>query len=151
MKWTYLLFLMALGGLSCNATKEGAFDPQFFVGKWKHETKNSFEVWSLDGAGNLTGYSSSIKNGEETIWESLSIKKREKGWVYTATVANQNDGAAIPFQFNKEVKGLYSFENLEHDFPKKIQYHKIAQDTLKVVVLGDNDEGFSFRQVRQIP
>ncbi|MEL6274064.1 MAG: hypothetical protein AAFU03_03015, partial [Bacteroidota bacterium] len=70
-----LLFILLI--ISCSTPKEPpAIEINFLVGKWKHETKDQFEVWSQDKNGHLIGYSSRIKEGEEVIWENLGIKKR---------------------------------------------------------------------------
>jgi hypothetical protein len=43
-----------------------------------------------------------------------------------------------------------SFENLAHDFPKKIQYKSLNENEIQVTVTGDEGSGFSFKQKKQI-
>jgi len=70
-------------------------------------------------------------------------------WVLEATVLKQNSGQTVSFVLNTEVDSILSFENLNHDFPKKIQYLKQSNNQIKVSVLGENNKGFSYIQVKQ--
>ncbi len=118
------------------------------AGEWKHEKKDQFEVWELDG-NSLTGYAYIMKNGAKKITETLTLHNANGEWIYTPTVPTQNEGRGIPFILNTEVDSLLSFENLEHDFPKKVQYKVLDRDRLEVRVKGEGDAGFSFIQTRQ--
>lgn len=79
----------------------------------------------------------------------MAIKKIGDQFVFEATVPDQNDGKTIQFILNTEVDTLYSFENDNHDFPKKIQYKKMGTNQLKVNVLGAEESGFSYIQIKQ--
>jgi len=124
-------------------------DLHFLVGTWKVERKDSYENWGLKGKDALEGNSYKIKNGIKQIDEYLSIKINDNKIIYSAKVVNQNDGKAIEFVLNSSVKDKLSFENLEHDFPKKIQYTKRNDTTLSVAVLGKDDKGFSYNLIKQ--
>ena len=63
--------------------------------------------------------------------------------VYLATVTDQNEGSRVGFVLNEAIDSCFSFENIEHDFPKKIQYKKISDQELHINVLGEDDKGFS--------
>jgi hypothetical protein len=73
----------------------------------------------------------------------------EKRMIYEATVPNQNEGQTIRFIRNPEIKTYFSFENLNHDFTKRIQYQMISDDEIKINVLGDDGRGFSYKLIRQ--
>lgn len=110
---------------------------------WKVEGRASYEVWE-QGANGLTGYAYKVKDGQRIIKETLKIVMEAGAVVYSATVPNQNQGAAIPFTLNREEKDLLSFENPQHDFPVKIRYRPETADRLFVEVLGADGKGFSF-------
>ncbi len=118
-------------------------------GTWKMENKEQFEVWEKNAEGKLSGYSYKIANDQEVRMETLSIQKSEGQVVYEALVPNQNNGQAIPFTLNTAIQDLLSFENLNHDFPKKIQYQKLSDTEILVKVLGDGDKGFSYKIIKQ--
>ena len=139
--------LILLLSSSCRDKKGSELD--FLVGTWKIDNKEQFEVWEKNRSLELIGYSYRIKDNQKTITETLVIKKVGDQFVYEATVPDQNDGRTVQFVLNTETDSLYSFENNKHDFPKKIQYKKMNDYQLKVTVLGDEDSGFSYIQIKQ--
>lgn len=122
---------------------------QFLEGTWKIENKESYETWKKVGAAEFEGNAYKIKAEKKAISEYLKIKSNGDQIIYSATVPNQNGGKPIDFVLNKAVKNKFSFENLQHDFPKKIQYTVINKTTLFVEVLGEGDKGFSYQMMKQ--
>ncbi|MFH1001223.1 MAG: DUF6265 family protein [Bacteroidota bacterium] len=133
--------------ISCSENKLNRLD--FLVGTWKNSEKGLYEVWEMDENNTLKGYSYTLKNNEKVISEFLRIYKLENSTVYEAKVIHQNEGKAILFALNEKIKSTLSFENNNHDFPKKIQYKRIDINKIEVKVLGDNEQGFSYFYVRQ--
>lgn len=121
----------------------------FIIGTWKMEGKEQYENWELSNNKELIGYSYKFKDGQKIITETLAIKILENTVIFEATVPDQNEGKTIPFILNNEIKDYLSFENMDHDFPKKIQYKRINENVIEVTVAGDKGEGFSYRQVKQ--
>jgi len=144
-----ILSLICVLGLfsACSENKTSELD--FFAGTWKMEGKEQYEVWEKNEHNELNGYSYKLNNNEKTILETLTIKKIGNQIVFEATVPDQNEGKTIQFILNTEINLYFSFENDKHDFPKKIQYKKITDNEIEVTVLGDEGEGFSFRQFKQ--
>lgn len=120
----------------------------FLVGTWKVEGKETYESWKKEN-GKLVGESYKKRNDQKYVTETLEIKENEGKLIYTATVKNQNNGKGIPFTLQDVKEGLYSFENLSHDFPKKIQYKILDKTSLQVFVLGEGDKGFSYKIQKQ--
>lgn len=133
--------------LSLETNKISQFD--FMVGTWKMEGRNQYEEWSKVDNDSLIGHSYKIINNKKVISETLVIKQMNNKTVYEATVPTQNEGKTIQFILNTSDSSFFSFENLEHDFPKKIQYTRINDGTLKVGVFGENDKGVSYLQTKQ--
>lgn len=129
--------------------KDSRHDLNFLVGTWKMENKENYETWKAINETELEGSSYKIRAEKKTMTEHLSIKEVEGKVIYTAKVLNQNNAQPIDFVLNKEVKNKISFENLNHDFPKKIQYTKLDDTTLFVEVLGENEKGFSYKMMKQ--
>ncbi|RKS03178.1 MULTISPECIES: DUF6265 family protein [unclassified Flavobacterium] len=121
----------------------------FLHGTWKMEAKENYETWEMVNDHELKGSSYRIKGDKKITTENLSIKISGDKATYTAIVLDQNNGQPVDFVLNKEVKNKFSFENLTHDFPKKIQYTVVDDKTLFVEVLGDNDQGFSYKMLKQ--
>jgi hypothetical protein len=121
----------------------------FLAGTWKAEGKELYETWALTDAATLNGEGYRIKGGQKVVTEQLRIKTIDGKTAYTATVVAQNNGQPVDFILNPEVKDRYSFENLGHDFPQKIQYLPQGKDTLLVSVLGEGGKGFMLKMMRQ--
>jgi len=123
--------------------------PLFLVGTWKAENKENYESWTATDGRTLKGEGYKMRQGQKIVTEYLSISMIEEKTIYTAIVPGQNNGQPVGFVLNHEVSGKYSFENLQHDFPKKIQYTPMNETTLFVEVLGDNGHGFSYKMTKQ--
>ena len=143
----YVIFIIGMLLFSCVGQNTVA-SLDFLAGTWQIEGKDTFEKWALKD-GQLHGYSYTLKEGKEYTSETLVIRDDNGSIVYEATVMNQNDGKAIPFILKTADKDTYSFENPEHDFPKKIQYIKVNNAKLLVHVLGEGDKGFSYYLLKQ--
>lgn len=82
------------------------------------------------------------------VSEYLEIKKHDNHIVYTASVVNQNQGKAIDFKLTK-TDSTFTFENPNHDFPKKIVYQKLSDTEIFVQVSDENNKGFLYKMTRQ--
>ncbi len=133
--------------VSCNKPSIQKFNT--LSGTWKIDGKEQYEVWEILDNTEFKGYVYTIENGGKVISEELQLFKLGDEFVYVARVFNQNKGENVIFRLNLEEKEMWSFENEQHDFPKKIQYKKIDENTLDIQVLGGNNKGFSYRQIRQ--
>jgi hypothetical protein len=140
--FAFILFFNTTQGTKIN-------DLHFLAGTWKVENKESYEVWKINKDQSLEGNSYKIKAGNKQIEEYFLLKSADGKIIYTAKVLNQNNGQSIDFAMNVSVKDKFSFENLSHDFPKKLQYTKLNDTTLFIAVLGDNDKGFSYKMFKQ--
>lgn len=120
----------------------------FLSGTWKMENKENYENWKAVNDSLLEGSAYKMKAGQKVTTEYFSIKARPGKIIYQAIVPDQNNGKAVDFELNENLKNKYSFENLSHDFPKKIQYTKLNDTTIFVEVLGANDKGFSYKMMK---
>lgn len=138
-----ILFLLLI------SAEAQAQNMDFLIGTWKVEDRELYEVWDKNGKDDFNGYSYRLENGEKIITETLSIKRINNKMIYAATVPDQNEGNTIRFQLNGDLESYLSFENAEHDFPKKIHYKKINENEIEVTVLGDEGKGFSMKLQKQ--
>lgn len=114
----------------------------FLIGVWKNKKSPKYETWKKVNDTLYTGSSYRLSGDKKLITETLSLKKEGNEIIYTATVFDQNEGKAIDFVLNRKLSSVYSFENALHDFPKKIQYHHLNNDELKVQVVGNKEQSF---------
>lgn len=123
-------------------------DLQFLNGTWKIEGKSTFEQWDFKND-TFIGSSYKMQGDTKMVMETLQIAVVDESIVYEANVPSQNEGKTIPFELNTSISDTFSFENLNHDFPKKIQYKKITDAKILVHVLGEDDKGFSYYIIKQ--
>ncbi|MDU8887081.1 DUF6265 family protein [Yeosuana sp. MJ-SS3] len=122
---------------------------EFLIGTWQVEGKQNFEYWEKVSETEFIGKGYKIRDGVTRISETLELKVNDNNITFIATVPDQNEGQSIPFTLSASLDNLWSFENQNHDFPKKIQYQLLEGGKIKVNVLGENDKGFSFYFIKQ--
>ena len=142
------MLLFVLGWVSVSAqTADQSLN--FFAGVWKTEGKENFEKWEKSGDSILKGKAYKVRNGKESVSETLEIKNIDGKLYYLATVPNQNNGATVKFALTGSKDNEFVFENPEHDFPKKLVYKKLSETEMFVQVLGAEGKGFSFKMFKQ--
>jgi uncharacterized protein YciI len=141
----YLLTFLMLA-ITSKAVAQSSF-PDFLQGTWKMENKDVFERWDMLNENSLKGFLYSVKNGQMTVSEYLDITRAENEVIYTASVLNQNQGKGIAFMLI-DADNAYAFQNLHHDFPKEIVYHKLSDTEVFVQVSDGQENGFSYRMNR---
>ena len=151
MKKIKSLFLFICLSLIVNSifAQQNLNQLNFLIGTWKVENKESYEAWNKLSPVEFSGEVYKLIGNSKNIRESLALKIIESKIVYQATVPTQNDGKTIEFKLNILTKNTFSFENSQHDFPKKIQYNKIDQNKIFIQVLGEDNKGFSYFMIRQ--
>lgn len=143
MKHSLFSFTFLLSIFVNQAHAQGDF-PSFLEGTWKVENRETYENWEINEDGSLKGTSYRLANGEKNITEYLQINKKGEQVIYTAVVPTQNEGRGIEFVLLKLDNMTYSFENPEHDFPKKIVYQKKSDSEIYVMVSDGGDQGFAY-------
>lgn len=121
--------------------------PYFLKGTWKMENKEIYEHWDKVNDQALKGFSYKIKDGQMTVSEYLDITQRNNEIVYTAIALNQNQGNGINFKLTT-ADSTFTFENPDHDFPKKIIYQKLNNTDIFVQLSDGKQEGFTYKMTR---
>lgn len=144
------ILLLCLGlFLFVSCTDRSLDKVDFLIGTWKVENQNQYETWTKISKNELSGHSYNINDNQKKILETIAIKMIDDQMIYEATVPDQNEGQTIQFVLNPEIESSFSFENSDHDFPKKIQYRKISENEIAIRVSGDDGKGFSYRMIKQ--
>lgn len=122
--------------------------PFFLEGTWKMENEEVYEHWDKVNEHTLKGFSYALKNGKMEVSEYIEISKSRNKIIYTATVLKQNAGEGIAFKLTK-VDSAFTFENLKHDFPKRVVYQKLTEKEIFVKVSDTGKSGFSYKMQKQ--
>ncbi len=113
----------------------------FMIGTWNLEDQGRqyTESWTRTGD-QLNGWAYEVAVGDTVFEEQMNIYYRESdGWVMSVRTAEQNTGNTVFFTLAHHNKGEAMFENLAHDFPKRIAYTSKSTHTMQALV--DGGEG----------
>lgn len=144
MKYFFTIIIILISNLCFAQTTI----PDFLLGTWKMENKETFEHWDILNDDTLKGFSYKIKDGQMEITEYLDIVKNNNKVFYTATVLNQNQGKSVDFEMTKTDSAV-TFENFNHDFPKQIVYKQLSDTEIFVKVSDGKQHGFSYKMTKQ--
>ncbi len=142
----YIFFIITLLAVNLAFGQSGI--PDFLHGTWKMENQDVYEHWDKLNSRILKGFSYKIKNGQIEISEYLDISEKNNQTIYTAAVINQNNGKGIEFKLTK-TDSTFTFENPDHDFPKKISYQKLSDYEIFIQFSDGNQKSFSFKMIKQ--
>ena len=113
-------------------------DLAFLAGSWVVESGavRVEEQWLCPGPDGMVGMgrTTSVAKARTVFFEYLRIEARPGGLVY---VAQPKGGPATEFPLVRLEAGTAVFENLAHDFPKRVVYTKRADGGLTARVEGD--------------
>ncbi len=108
-------------------------------GSWVMKTDNAkiYEHWYADGDSALSGSSYRVTTeGDSILLEQLAIKFINDTLCYIPTVLDQNDSEPVIFKLSFQSNQSIIFENMQHDFPQKIEYHFIGLNEMRATVSG---------------
>lgn len=112
----------------------------------KVEVKENWEkvsLTSLEGYGTTT----SIKTGETISSESLRLVQMSGEVFYLAKI--KSNEFPVPFKLVNCSNNLAEFENLNHDFPKKLLYRLKDEQHISAFVSDGKDKGFTIEYSRE--
>ncbi len=110
----------------------------WFLGSWKNLTKDGLftENWKYMNDSLYNGKSYIIQNEDTVFYESIDLKKLNNEWYYIVSVRNQNKELPVSFKLISLSPNQLVFENAKHDFPNKITYSKILEDSMVASISG---------------
>lgn len=129
--------------LSCTSPikkhKVTDYDFNWLCTNWVNHSDTSalfFENWTKINHNKYKGVSYVIASNDTVFFESIQLLNSDSGTFYQVAVKNQNEGKAVSFKLISAQNQTFIFENNNHDFPKKIGYQLISNDTLKAWIEG---------------
>jgi hypothetical protein len=128
--------------MSCNGSKPARTrqlaKADWLVGTWENKSPygNLSESWLKENDSVYKGQSFFIK-GKDTIHSEAIVLSELKGEVnYSPQVKGQNNDKPVDFKMTSATDKQLVFENPAHDFPQKITYTKITNDSLVAEISG---------------
>lgn len=126
---------------------------EFMLGKWSAEFPHGafYEEWTKESDTKFTGMAYTIKDGDSTPSETLSLELIDDGYrqgVYYIAIPVLQDTTF--FKFSTGTDQDAEFLNPDHDFPQRIAYKRVDADRLFAVVdnLDENSKTLEFNFIR---
>lgn len=148
---SHVLLLLSLMAMLCathssgaqkvptTGVKPGVNDLAWLAGAWEMKRGSSIteENWTAPAGGLMLGTSRTVVNGKAVFFEFLRIEERADGVYY---VAHPKARPGTDFKLKTAAASEVAFENLQHDFPKRIIYRKNADGSVTARIEGDGTE-----------
>lgn len=144
-----VIFIFTVCLFSCNSSKEESdickdYSPNaieqanWFLGSWQNMSNDGLfsEIWKYTNDSLYEGESYILQNNDTVFYESIDLEKHKNEWYYTVSVKGQNKEEAVSFKLTSVSPNQLVFENNKHDFPTKITYLKISEDSIVASISG---------------
>ncbi|WP_348798691.1 DUF6265 family protein [Flavobacterium adhaerens] len=159
MKTPILLTIALLAFVSCKKTEATEKDQiktaNWLLGKWnaKIDEGELTESWKQINDSTFQGESFFIKGKDTLHFEQITLQQKGEKLVYNASVKGQNENKAVPFTLTNQAEKQLVFENAKHDYPQKITYSLVNNDSLVAIISGvqlgkPSSETFGMKKVQ---
>lgn len=104
----------------------------WLIGSWENNTPEGLliEKWEKLNDTTLGGISYVTKGTDTLFSETMNLELKDDKLLYVPTVKDQNNAMPVIFTATSISEKEMVFENPTHDFPQKIMYRQITQDSL---------------------
>lgn len=113
----------------------------WLVGEWGNTSKEGVltETWTTENDSTYTGKTYFITGKDTAFTETIQLMEKNNELHYMPTISDQNEGKQVTFLMTSATDKQLVFENKEHDFPQKITYNKITNDSIVAEIFGMKD------------
>jgi hypothetical protein len=128
-----VLILLLSGFMPGTAGKKKTFKQLYALeGSWRMHTKRGdiCEEWKKVNKNFLQSRGYFVKGSDTLINERVALQNLSNDIYYTSTVEEQNSKRPVSFTLTSGKGGVFIFENPKHDFPKRIVYELVNNDSL---------------------
>ncbi len=110
----------------------------WLLGGWQSSASNSqlYEYWSVQNDTVFSGVGYVINGKDTGSKENIKLELHGQDLYSIPSVNNQNEGKPISFKLTSAENQKLVFENPQHDFPQKITYELIKEDSLVATISG---------------
>lgn len=121
----------------------------WLVGNWENVSEEGefTEKWTKKDTKTLLGNSYFVIENDTVFSERVNLVQRGKGLFYIVEIASDSSVELTEFKLTSSTENQLVFENSENDFPKKITYNKITNDSIFAEISGGgNPQGFPMKR-----
>jgi hypothetical protein len=129
----------------CGFSQEATFNQADFeklkpiAGTWvnKRQRGDIYESWNRKGEKEFAGMSYTLSNADTMPLEKVRLYMQGSEIIYAPVAVGQNDDKQVLFKLKSITGNRFVFENLQHDFPKRIVYDFRSADSLYAHIEGE--------------
>lgn len=131
--------------LACNKSgknKASKYAPiekaSWLVGNWENNSQqgNLSETWTKENDSVLKGTAYFIKKTDTLHFEAITLYQNGEDVHYSTSVKGQHNDKPVAYKLTSATATKWVFENHAHDYPKKIVYNKVTDDSLVAQLSG---------------
>lgn len=110
----------------------------WLFGEWQNKSPegNATEIWERENDSMFAGKSYFVVGKDTVSSETISLRQNGNELFYIPTVKGQNNEQPVKFALTSSTRKQLIFENSTHDFPQKIAYTQITNDSLMTEISG---------------
>lgn len=111
----------------------------WFLGEWGNKSAEGelTERWNKENDSVYHGESYFVVGGKDTVFsEHVKLEDANGKLAYIVTVPGQNNEQPVRFEMTSSNENRIVFENPQHDYPNKIVYNKVGNDSLVAEISG---------------
>jgi len=124
------------------------------AGTWKMNAgaRSFYENWQIKDAHEMHGKSYRVTGTDTLVLEDVQVVAKQNIVYYIPVVTGQNAGQPVSFQLIRAENLTFTFENVKHDFPQRVVYHLVNNDSLHAWIEGkqngkDKRSDFYYKRV----
>ena len=155
MKFTPILVIPLIAFLLSSGVQSDFDQLLRLRGTWAMQTKKGllYEEWRKLSEFELDGKSYRLNQRDTILLERVKIKKNGEDIFYIPSVQNQNQGQPVSFRLISTEGNKFTFENKLHDFPQRIIYNLVSNDSIVARIEGSKNgmsggSDFFFKRVK---
>jgi hypothetical protein len=131
--------------ISCTKAADEGSPFSWLEGAWRNESNGSIESWQSLSGDVLRGetHIEDQESGERRVVEEVLLYRSGERWFYVPDVSH--NALPVPFVLRESEGRSFVFENLNHDYPKRIVYEAAGEAALVVRISDVGSDGSSVR------
>lgn len=120
----------------------------WLLGTWVQQTARgmAYETWTRESTFTFSGKSYALNGKDTLVFETIQLVQKREGLFYMPAVRGQNGGKSVSFKLGRISATEIEFDNPGHDFPQKISYRQVGNDSLIAVISGTVGSKHTSRQ-----
>ncbi|WP_281234638.1 DUF6265 family protein [Flavobacterium gelatinilyticum] len=111
----------------------------WFIGEWGNKSAEGelTERWRKENDSVYFGESYFVVGEKDTVFgEHVHLEDAGGKLAFIVTVPGQNDELPVRFEMTSSTENKIVFENPKHDYPSKIVYEKVGNDSMVAEIFG---------------